>query len=370
MNIVKKIVFNNKILWSIAYPIHKLKQEIILWIKTKKMLDDTMQLTQHKIYYLGIPAHNNLGDLAQGMCIRKWLQKHYPNKKVIEIETNALVNTHFSLLNKFKEIYNVQNDMIVFQSGYTTTDLGGYADEMHRAVMKAVPDAKMLMMPQTIFFRDKENKKRTSKVYNSMRHMLFLARDEVSYEMALKMFPDIKVKLFPDIVTTLIGTKTFEYKRDGIMMCCRDDSEKLYSEEEIIHLKHRLESIGKVNNTDTTKRNAGTDIVKNFKDHIENEIKSYAHYKIMITDRYHGTILSLVAGTPVIIIKTNDHKVITGADWFKDVYDEYVYIADDLDDAFNIAKKLYVKEFKYKLNPYFEKEYYDKLPSLFEKEVN
>lgn len=27
-----------------------------------------------RIYYLGIPTHTNLGDLAQGMCIRQWLK--------------------------------------------------------------------------------------------------------------------------------------------------------------------------------------------------------------------------------------------------------------------------------------------------------
>ena len=67
--------------------------------------------------------------------------------------------------------------------------------------------------------------------------------------------------------------------------------------------------------------------------HIINEIERYSHYKLIVTDRYHGTIFSLVAGTPVIIIKTTDHKVITGAEWFKGLYDKYVYVANTLDDV-------------------------------------
>ena len=54
----------------------------------------------------------------------------------------------------------------------------------------------------------------------------------------------------------------------------------------------------------------------------------------------------LVNTTPVIIIKSTDHKVTTGADWFKGIYDEYVYLAEDLDDAYEIAKRLYIKESK------------------------
>ena len=86
----------------------------------------------------------------------------------------------------------------------------------------------------------------------------------------------------------------------------------------------------------------------------------------MITDRYHGTILSLVAGTPVVIIKTTDHKVVTGADWFKSVYDDYVFLATDLDEAYEIAKKVYDRREYKTLKPYFEENYYDKLPSTFE----
>ena len=100
-----------------------------------------------------------------------------------------------------------------------------------------------------------------------------------------------------------------------------------------------------------------------------NEIDTYAHYKAVVTDRYHGTILSLAAGTPVIIIKTTDHKVTTGAEWFKGVYDDYVYVADSLDEAYEIAKSVLKKELTNKLPPYFETNYYDKLPEIFSKEI-
>ena len=99
--------------------------------------------TKKRIYYIGIPAHNNLGDLAQGVCIRKWLKKHFPDRDVVEIETNALVNTRFSVKHDLKKVFN-KDDIIVFQSGYTTTDLGGYADEMHCEIIKLLPGAKIL----------------------------------------------------------------------------------------------------------------------------------------------------------------------------------------------------------------------------------
>lgn len=343
---------------------------------TKKLLDEyrLSQTTKRrlntknnrvKIFYFGIPVHGNLGDLAQGVCIRRWIHKHYSNYQVIEIETNAIVNTHFSVLNRIKKVCQ-PSDIIIFQSGYTTTDLGGFADEMHKKVIQAFPQNRIIMMPQTIFFKSDIRKKECSDIYNGHRKMLFLARDTVSYKMAKEMFPDIPVECYPDIVTTMIGNFPVNTNRDGIMFCLRDDGEKYYTDKDLERIIEKCSSFAKTSRTDTTKRNS---VVSKAEEYIDSEIKKYSRYKVMITDRYHGTILSLAAGTPVIILKTTDHKVVTGADWFKGVYDDYVFVAADLDEAFSLAKEIYNKELTYNLVPYFEKRYYDALPSLFKNKI-
>lgn len=299
------------------------------------------------------------------MCIRQWIQKHYSDYDLIEIETNAVVNTRFSVIKELRKSVSTK-DIIIFQSGYTTTDLGGYADEMHRVIMLNFPQSSMLMLPQTIFFKNKENRERTANIYNSMKNMLYLARDKVSYGMACEMFPDISVQLFPDIVTTLIGKYPINTNREGILFCLRNDGEKYYSDEELEKLIIKCKEISSIFRTDTTK---GDNVVDRAKEYIESEIFKYSKYKIMITDRYHGTILSLVAGTPVIVLKTNDHKVVTGAQWFSGIYDKYVYLANNLDEAYELVKCLYHEPFDYRLEPYFEEAYYDKLPDIFSSEI-
>lgn len=359
----KRVIINTPILKRLVLFIKRPLKSFVLYMNTRKRLKKSMMF-ENRIFYLGIPAHSNLGDLAQGVCIRRWLKKHYPGRQVIEIETNALVNTKFTLIPLLKKIYR-ENDFIVFQSGYTTTDLGGFADEMHRAVMEALPQAKMLMLPQTIFFKNADNKKRTAQCYNSIKNMLFLARDEISYDMALEMFPDISVVKYPDIVTTLIGSRNFQNERSGMLFCCRNDGEKYYSDQQIQQLMKRCENLCSVKKTDTTKLGKTAKIVAKAEVLINKEIEEYSKYKVIITDRYHGTILSLVAGTPVIIIKTTDHKVTTGANWFKGVYDSHVHLASDLDEAYQIAKEILSQDLSYSLDSYFEREYYDKLPQLF-----
>lgn len=346
--------------------IFKIPPQFNLYCKTKKII--LAKSGKVRVYYIGVPAHNNLGDLAQGVCIRHWLKKYYGDREIVEIETNALVNTRFSVLKLLKDVFN-DEDIIIFQSGYTTTDLGGYADDMHCAVIKILPKAKILMMPQTVFFEKEERKKNTSKVYNSAENMLFLARDRISFRIAEEMFPDLSIRLYPDIVTTLIGQYQYTNERNGILFCCRDDSEKYYSDDEINKLMNSCREFANVELTDTTKNVRFSEIVKNAEIYIMSEIERYSKYNLIITDRYHGTIFSLVAGTPVIIIKTTDYKVTTGAEWFKGVYDDYVYLADSLDDALGIAKDLYDKERNHIMKPYFEEEYYSKLKSIFQNET-
>lgn len=318
-----------------------------------------------KIYYLGITAHSNLGDMAQYFCIHQWIQKYYPTHYLIEVEADTVVNKRYGFIELLKKEYQ-DSDMIVFQSGYTTQDLGGVHDLMHRMIIDALPDAHILMMPQTIFFQHEENRLRSAQIYNKAHRMLFLARDQVSFEMAKEMMQDVDVRLFPDIVTSLIGKYQFKNERSGISLCRRNDGEKYYSEEELSALIRRFGKTSSVTVSDTTIKVSFQELRKDPKQYIEKQIEYFSRFEVVITDRYHGTIFALAAGTPVVIIKTNDHKVTTGADWFKGVYDDYIYVANDLDDAYQIVSSIRRKHLDHRLHPVFAAQYYDKLKEIFE----
>lgn len=370
---VKKMIadFIRTYFWWTYRPLKNLRHNIIIYNYRKKQIDrlDKLNTSSKHIYYLGITEQPNLGDMAQHYCIKKWITDNYPDYQMIMFESLVITDSHHTkrFFDKLKKKFG-PDDRIVIQSGYCTQDLGGDHPLMHRLVCENMPYAKILMMPQTIFFQYEENRRMCAENHNRAKNMLFLARDQYSYKQAIEMFPNISVKAFPDIVTTLIGILSFNHERNGVCLCTRNDSEKLYSIEEMNELKARIENDKiSVFEKDTQGKRPYQEIRANLKQFIEQEIESYSYYKVTITDRYHGTIFSLCAGTPVIIIKTTDHKVTTGADWFKGVYDDFVFVAEDLNDAYNICKKLISLPLVNKLNPYFKEAYYDKLKSLFEK---
>ena len=227
----------------------------------------------------------------------------------------------------------------------------------------------MVMMPQTVFFVHEENRRRTALACNRARKMLFLARDRISFEQARAMFPDLAVHLYPDIVTSLIGKYHFDSPREKVLFCCRNDGEKKYSDEEIANLRKKLAAFVETELSDTTVPVRASELRKNLQHYLEEIFKRYSKYRAIVTDRYHGTIFSLIAETPVIILKTTDHKVITGAEWFRGVYDDRVYTAETLDDVEPILRKVLQNPPQSKTDCYFERNYYQKLKGLIESSI-
>lgn len=319
----------------------------------------------NRIFYFGVPEHSNLGDLAQCYCIRRFLQKYFPEYTVVEVFSRNYLDNSFGLRDYIKRNIR-QDDLIFFQSGYCTQDLGGREDFMHQAVIQDFPDNKLIMLPQTVYFQSEERRNLASRIYDAHKNLYFMARDRVSYEIAKEMFPHIKVECYPDIVTTLIGQYEYPFEREGVLFCIRNDSEKFYSEKEIEDLMKSFEGVTKCDCLDTTIHEEPDVIRNNLKKYIEDYFAKFAHYKLIITDRYHGTIFSLVSNTPVIVIQTKDHKVKTGVDWFREPYGNQAFFANTLEEAKIKATKI-LEGYEYKRNSdFFEREYYGKLRGKIE----
>lgn len=329
----------------------------------KKLLE--VDITQKRIWYFCVPTHSNLGDQAQACCIEKYFRKFFSDHIVFKLSNNAFDFYEEKILMILKEKIK-ETDLIFFQSGYTFTGIHPY-ENMHRKIVENFPYNKIVFLPQTVKFKNQKILENVQNFYGKYDNIYFFARDKISYDIYKSIFPEHRnVHCFPDIVTTEIGNYDFNNnERNGILLCVRNDVEKLYSFKEISLFKEKLQKIAKVSLSDTnseTKENS----LKEYWKKIEETIDDYAQYQVIITDRYHGTIFALIANTPVIILKTTDHKVVTGADWFEGVYEDYVYVVNDLEEASQVAQQI-VTGFEYrKLPSYFKEKYYDRLKDIIE----
>lgn len=335
--------------WMIT-PELKQEQEQIKSLKPTK---------QMRIYYIGKPPSCNLGDLAQYYCIRNWIRSNYAQAECIELHSKSIVHLRLHLIKYLKQVVK-ESDIFIFQSGYAVQDIGGFEDLMHCKIAKSFRN-RIVQFPTTVNYTTVKGEKRAVKYYNQNKQFYFMARDEKSFALAQKLFPELFVKLYPDIVTTFIGKCGFAFQRDGIFVCVRDDLEKYYSETQIEHLIFKLKDITRVESGDTISSDNYNEIINHLKDFIISYIGKLAHYKVVITDRFHGTIFSLASNTPVIVIKTNDHKVVMGYKWFENIYPDHIYYAENLDDAYQLAEKLLQRQEFPTLPSYFKETYYDTL---------
>ena len=348
-------------------PIRVVKEFILRRKLAKNLIRQNRDIkkSDKKIFYFGIPEHNNLGDLAQTFCTNKWIKQNYPDYKIIQLRTRVSFDKAF--IRYLKSILNDQ-DIFIFQSGYCTRDKN--PDHiMHLSIMKRFPKQCAIILPQTVKLVSKKEIEKTKLIFSNCEHFLFLARDHISYNKATEFLRKEQIALFPDIVTSMIGHKQIVSQRDGILFCVRNDDEKYYSDEKI-HLA--VECLHNVTpHIDITDTNIDIDVhtaYNNLKDVIQNKITDFSRYQVIITDRYHGTIFSLIANTPVVIIKTNDHKVTAGYEWFKGIFTEdSIRLAKDLDEAIVMAEQIYQKPKEIQNSDYFYREYYQsKLFKLME----
>lgn len=322
---------------------------------------------KNKMFFLfGSPFHPNMGDQAQTYCILEWCKKNYPEYYINTFRMSTTSNKTITIIRSLIR----KDDIIICHSGYHLTNLY-HEQDVYFKVIKRFPDIRIIIFPQTINYTNDAVLTEAINVINSHPNLTIMCRDEKSFSLALEHFKSSKLLLYPDIVTSIIGTKRFTHYREGILFCMRNDIEAFYKPEQIEHLRLRFKGI-KTNQTDTTllqyKHNMQY-LYKHREDILNDIFNEYSKYKVIITDRYHGTIFSLIAGTPVVVIGSTDHKLSSGVKWFpQNIFGEYITFANNLDEAYEKATDMLNNYNKYThiLPAYFKEHYYDILKQKLE----
>ena len=322
-----------------------------------------------RLFYFGMPEHSNMGDLGQYYCILKWLKEQYPDYCIVECVSSVVLDSHSGFKRFFDKTVK-PDDLLVIHSGYNTNDLSRVGNKLNLYLMSGYYNNTLIVLPQTVNFKEKRIMEASAKVFNARPNMVFMARDSVSYEISRCMMPDGIVILVPDIVTTLIGSRPVNLNRSGITLCHRHDGEQFYSDTDFGWIGKSLEDIDCSRIMDTTVNRTFTEIKKDLFGAMMEIIEQFEKSRIVITDRYHGMIYSLIANTPVIVVRTNDHKVVEGYNTLKEVYPERIWFAESKEEAVQICRNVMENHCYSQLDPYFLREIYAKLPQKISEELN
>lgn len=260
------------------------------------------------IFLIGIPEHGNLGDQAIGYAEKEFLSKIVSNRKVFYITEYGFYNKYLHLK---KFLRKNPNSEILWHGGGNIGDIYKFHETMRLFAVEKLPNVKFTIMPQSIDYNDDSKKLcYAKKIYNSHLKLTFCTREKESYEKAKRYFPKCKVYLVPDIVMTYKPNIKI-INRQNVLLCTRNDievnTESKSNIKRIIKILEKDDIPYKV--TDTVDEENYSCEFKKQGEGLYNKWKQFASSKVVITDRLHGMIFSLITNTPCIALDNSTGKV-------------------------------------------------------------
>lgn len=306
------------------------------------------------VYLFGVPKYMNYGDLAITEAEKQFLHKHFPQREVISLSESR---TDVQL--EYLKDHISKNDIIAINGGGNMDDMYPFQDKMRGKIFSTFPNNRIVSFPQSVNYNLEKSDSSFYKLKDTLlktTNTHLFVRDKASFDFLSSNVPkNVNVSLTPDIVLSLDFKKSVE-RNSIITTFLRSDNEKL-KDPKISELVDKLDKHYTVVAKDTSEPYWMHIVTNNnIKKLVNNKLCEFASSKLVITDRLHGMIFSVVTGTPAIVFDNSNHKIKHAyKDWLSDV--PYIYFADENSNLNEIADRIMKSEPGENTPPNFESEY-------------
>lgn len=278
-----------------AHPMDELKNRLRLILNVIPPGSD--------IYYLDYPVHGNGGDLL----IMKGTEAFFK-------ENGIRVRARYSVLD-FPDGLSVPDDhILVLHGGGNFGDLYPAHQRLRERVVAGYPRHRVVMLPQTIFYKDPRELERTADILNRHRDVHLYVRDTLSLDMARDKFKRCGVYLSPDMAHQLWPIAPGTAPERELLRFLRTDIERtaeqealaaggagdcldwatLYSRSE----RRYIRVFGDVLRIGRGRLPVGK-LWSRYTDRlVDKAIHRFAQYRTVQTSRLHGHILSCLMDKP------------------------------------------------------------------------
>lgn len=269
---------------------------------------------ENKIILFGTSEHSNIGDAAITMGEYEFIKKHFPDKKVLEISTYEF----FDKLNYISKVIN-NEDILLLQGGGNLGDKFISEEKVRRYVIENFPNNKIIILPQTIYFSDNAKGLKeleiSREIYNKHQNLTIFTRGKISLKFAEENFYNSNHYTMIDSALNL--NYNFNYNRNGIVACIRDINDESGFAKDVYN-----NVINIINNYDKnyyfTNNLHDFDISKMDRNKtVLDQLKLFSKHKLVVTDRLHGLIFSLMTNTPCIVMSSYNYKLKEFTDMLK-----------------------------------------------------
>ncbi len=273
----------------------------------------------HEIAILDFPNYSNVGDSAIYLGVLELLRVCFNRAPSYVSEMN------FQGLSS--NFYGEHRNVVLLHGGGNFGDIWPAHQNFRERVLRELRDFKIIQMPQTIWFKDKQNLERTRRLIADHPDFTLLVRDAVSFEMAQSFA--CETYLCPDSAFMLGSIQPVQPPTSKLLLLLRSDRESRValegsrapdetriedwlSESGVTSVRDRL--AGRLDNAlpgggRFRMRMRMARFEKWARARVERGIRQLSSAEFIITDRLHGHILSLLLGKDHAIIDNNYGKV-------------------------------------------------------------
>lgn len=268
-----------------------------------------------KIFLIGTPDHDNIGDAAITLGTYEFIKSYFSGYKVVEV-TGYQIEEKFALMNATIS----DDDLIFLQGGGNLGNMYLLEENIRRKVISNFPNNKIVILTQTVYFDDtekgKEEVKISADIYNRHTNLTLLTRGKQSLSFAQQHFQN--VRSYNALDMALMLDRNYYFDRQGVLLCIRDLIDESGLDSDSYEQIHRIVGNYDAHYEETQNRYAG-EIPPALRGIVVNEeLQKFAKHKVIVTDRLHGMIFSIITHTPCVVIRSYTQKIEEFSEFFKD----------------------------------------------------
>lgn len=263
-----------------------------------------------RIFLIGTPEHSNIGDAAIALGEREFIAQYFADYRVAELSAYDFDRWYEKIA-----AYIRKDDLIFLHGGGNLGNRYLNEERIRRRVIQDFPNNRVVILPQTIHFDATKDGiaelEKSQKIYNSHTNLLILTRGKESLHMAKEWFPQADSLCTLDMA--LLLKPELKLDRKGILLCMRDlndesglsIAEQEYVQQTVCAFDADYLKTNNLNNGDPS----CNILCEDRWSVVHKELMKYSSHKVIVTDRLHGLIFSVITKTPCVLISSYDHKI-------------------------------------------------------------
>lgn len=302
-----------------------------IWYLKKIKRDFSVKVGKRLIIFL-TPIHGNLGDHAITLGEINLLKKICNGNQIITISEKEYAVCKQDLRKLVQS-----DDLIFIQGGGNFGSLYLKMQSARQEIIDTYQKNKIICFPVSIYYHSNEEGAACLEldklIFSEHKNLTIMTRDIASFALAKREFENNKIILSPDCALAFQVSINIE-NRKGVLFIWRQDREKKLSDDvlpKIVHCLPKNTAYQVIDNVLKRKLN-----LKNNEAAVNKQLEKISKAQIVITDRFHGLLFSIITNTPVIAFSSLDTKVVAGIKWFSLV--KHVHLVNSVEECCSLAE--------------------------------